>query len=464
MVNDDAIVIGNRLNRLVKLAIDTGEAETIKEAERMFAGFRLTVSVGPAVASSPTHQAALLTIVNTGRRSFLGGVEIVTSTDTPLLVPLAPYRTLKEAIVGLGGKVVNSVREDTPLIVIGDSSVGLGHRFAIRPTFEGWAGGIAPLKGNAVRLAERREFIPSGVMAGALAVAEAFQYLRGSQPMAGRRSTGLSLWRPELDWRHIEAAGRDISRLPSSLWLIGLGNLGQAYLWTLGLLPYANPAELRLVLQDFDVLAESNDSTSLLTQQTLIGQYKTRAMAQWAELRGFRTAIIEQRFAKSFRVGEDEPAVALCGVDNALARISIEDVGFGRIIEAGLGSGTKDFLGFRTHLFPGARKARDIWRDGDSAQIVSVDLPAYKALAATGVDQCGLTQLAGRTVGAPFVGAIAGAAVIAELLRMVNGAHGYDFLDGHLKDLGYRTVVQAQELPPFNPGSTEAMPIKSVLA
>lgn len=455
----DTTVIADRLNRLVKLAIDTGEAETIEDAQRLFAGYRLSVSAGPAVAGSATHQAALLTIVNTGRRSLLGGIEIAGVADMPLLVPLVPYRTLEEAVVGLGGRVVSYVRQDAPVIVVGDGPAGADHGFALRTTFEGWAGGIVPARGDAMRLDERREFVPSGVIAGALAVAETFQHLRQSQPAAGRRSAGLSLWRPELDWREPAAAGPDISRLPSALWLIGLGNLGQAYLWTLGLLPYADPAELRLVLQDFDVLAESNDSTSLLTQQALIGEYKTRAMAQWAERRGFRTAIVERRFTDDFRVGAREPAVGLCGVDNALARFALEDVGFGRIVEAGLGGGTSDFLGFRTHVFPGARKARDIWRDGTSANSVRIDLPAYQALAATGADRCGLTQLAGRTVGAPFVGAIAGAAVIAEVLRMVNGAHGYDLLDGHLKDLGHRTVVQAQDLPPFNPGSAGAAPI-----
>lgn len=453
----DATLIAERLNRLVKLAIDTGEAETIDEAQRLFAGYRLAVSAGPAVAKSPTHQAALLTIVNTGRRSLLGGVEIAGVADAPLLVPLAPFRTLSEAVTGLGGKLVKAVRPDAPLIVIGDSRANAENRFAVQTTFEGWAGGIVPLKAETMRLTERREFVPSGIVAGALAVAEAFQHLRGSQPAAGRRSAGFSLWRPELEWRDVDAAGPEISRLPSALWLIGLGNLGQAYLWTLGLLPYDDPTDLHLVLQDFDLLAESNDSTSLLTQQALIGQYKTRAMAQWAERRGFKTAIVERRFAADFRVGKDEPAVALCGVDNALARSALEDVGFGRIIEAGLGGGTSDFLGFRTHVFPGARKARDIWRDRDAERAVRLDLPAYQSLAATGADRCGLTQLAGRTVGAPFVGAIAGAAVIAELLRMVNGAHGYDLLDGHLKDLSHRTVVRAKELPPFNPGSTKSV-------
>jgi hypothetical protein len=457
MGSADPTMIADRLNRLVKLAIDTGEAETIEEAQRLFSGYRLTVSAGCGVANSATHQAALLTIVNTGRRCVLGGVEIAGVADAPLLVPFAPFRTLAEAVTGLGGKLVDAVLPDAPLIVVGDGPANAGHGFAVRTTFEGWAGGIVPLSAETLRLDERREFVPSGVVAGALAVAEAFQHLRESQPAAGRRSAGLSLWRPELDWREGDGAGPDITRLPSALWLIGLGNLGQAYLWTLGLLPYADPTDLHLVLQDFDVLAESNDSTSLLTQQALVGQYKTRAMAHWAERRGFKTAIVERRFAADFRAGTNEPNVALCGVDNALARSALEDVGFGRIIEAGLGGGTSDFLGFRTHVFPGARKARDIWRDGAAEKAVRLDLPAYRSLAATGADRCGLSQLAGRTVGAPFVGAIAGAAVVGELLRLVSGAHGYDLLDGHLKELGNRTVVRAQELPPFNPGSTESI-------
>ncbi|MDN5870351.1 MAG: hypothetical protein L0H73_06485 [Nitrococcus sp.] len=62
-------------------------------------------------------------------------------------------------------------------------------------------------------------------------------------------------------------------------------------------------------------------------------------------------------------------------------------------------------FGFRTPVFPGARKARDIWRSNAADSAIRIDLPAYKSLAASGADRCGLTQLAGRTVGAPFVGA-----------------------------------------------------------
>src|SRR5262249_47178549 len=154
----------------------------------------------------------------------------------------------------------------------------------------------------------------------ALAVSEVFQRLRG-HAMAGRRAVGLNLWRPEQDWRTGEP-GPALTRLPAAAWLVGLGNLGQAYLWTLGLLPYPRDGA-DLVLQDFDVLARSNVSTSLLTSAELVTARKTRVMAAWAERRGFRTAIVERRFAADFHISDHEPRVALIGVDNALARQAI---------------------------------------------------------------------------------------------------------------------------------------------
>ena len=404
MIETDHTIITDRLNRLVKLAMDTGEAESIEDAEKLFTGYRLAVSAGDDVGHSQTHQAALLTIVNSARRSLLGGIEVEGIAGMKLLVPVPAYHSLEDAVAGLGGRVVQSVSPDTPLVVVGNASTKNQHPFAIRTTFDGWAAGILPLTRDGMRLRERQEFTPAGVLAGALAVTEAFQFLRGNQLAAGRREVGLSLWCPEKQWWDSTASGPVIERLPAALWLIGLGNLGQAYLWTLGMLPYAAPSEVQLVLQDCDTLAPSNDSTSLLTNRELIGIHKTRAMADWAEQRGFKTTIVERRFNADFRVDNDEPALALCGVDNALARSALEDVGFAKVIEAGLGGGTSDFLGFRTHVFPGTRRARDVWKQAHANRDIRIDLPAYKKLAAAGLDRCGLTQLAGRTVGASFVG------------------------------------------------------------
>ena len=138
-------------------------------------------------------------------------------------------------------------------------------------------------------------------------------------PAAGRRTLGLSLWQPnsQCDWLANDDSEPRLTYLPSQLWLIGLGHLGQAYLWGLGLLPYASPRDLSLVLQDVDRITPSTESTSILTNATMVGVKKTRAMADWAERRGFKAAIHERLFDGNFKCRPDEPAVALCGLDNA---------------------------------------------------------------------------------------------------------------------------------------------------
>ncbi len=449
---------GDALHRTIKLALDTGEASSVEEAMRLFEGYRLLLEVGPDVAYSPTLQAALLTAVNTGRRCFLGGVQVVGNLDVAFRVPWRRCRTLADAIIDLQGKLASTVDPALPRIVFGDVGSAAGSSpFAVRATFEGWAGGVIPIE-EAHRLPERQEFTPSGVLAGALSVSEAFQFVRRSNALAGRRAIGLSLWRPEegISWQEKSAYGPPLGILPSRLWIIGLGHLGQAYLWTLGLLPYARPEEVQLVLQDFDALVPANDSTSLLTTKAILGEKKTWAMASWCEERGFQTTICERRFRSNFRVDDDDPGVALCGIDNALGRASLEDVGFRRVIEAGLGRGTEEYLAFQVHTFPAGRSARDRWggfTEGIAAEI-TLHLPAYQSLAA-GLDQCGLTTLAGRSVGASFVGAATATIVIAELLRIVMGEHRYEVIDGTLRSLKHRQAIPYWGPDdPFNPGYT----------
>jgi hypothetical protein len=303
------------------------------------------------------------------------------------------------------------------------------------------------------------------VLAGALAVSEGFQHVRGGNETAGRRDVGMSLWRPgpDVSWLAEEAVGPPLRLLPSKLWMIGLGHLGQAFLWTIGLLPYADPTELALVLQDIDTLVEANDSTSPLTHVALIGQKKARAMARWAEARGFRTTITERRFADDFKVSPDEPSIALCGVDNPQARTVLEKVGFGRVVEAGLGKGPIEYLAFQVHTFPGLQQAQEVWSAARVAKAASAPapgltrLPAYAAMAADGMDQCGLTLLAGHSVGASFVGVTVSTLVVAEVLRALEGGTVSGLIDGSLRDLGRRTVLPA-ELASFpNPGFCPAV-------
>ena len=313
-----------------------------------------------------------------------------------------------------------------------------------------------------IRLDELTEFTPAGVLAGAVGVSEAFQHVRGRNALAGHRAVGLSLWQPDsrTTWLDDPEDGPQLEWLPSSCWLIGLGHLGQAYLWSIGFLPYANPSAVKLLLQDYDDLVLANDSTSLLTNRQLIGQRKTRAMAAWCEQRGFETRINERRFAGNFEIDEEEPQVALCGVDNEFARAALEDVGFAQIIEAGLGRGTEEYLALQIHCFPAERSALDRWRPSDSNNPSEslIGQPAYDSLAAAGIDKCGLTMLANRAVGASFVGAFTATLVISELLRMALGEHRYGVIDGSLRSPeSFEFIRSASLFDPFNPGVTPAV-------
>jgi hypothetical protein len=444
--------IANELHRTAKLALDTGEATSIGDAMSIFSTYRAQFVLGPEVAESESLQAAVLTAVNCAARTLLGGVTIV-GADVPLRLTLPPSVSLLEAVRAFGASPARAAEAGVPTVAFGTPNIEEVDRLAIRVVVRGWSGGVTPVA-QEITDEGAAEITTAGVLAGALAVSEIFQRLRGHS-MACRRATGLNLWRPEQDWLRGED-GPALTRLPSSAWLVGLGNLGQAYLWTLGLLPYG-PDALDLVLHDFDVLAISNVSTSLLTTPDLVGRHKSRALARWAGARGFRTVLIERRFADDFRVGPREPSIALVGVDNALARQATEDVGFERVIDAGLGKGPQDFLGIDVHTFPGARSARMIWQNTATGE-TELSQPAYRDLLARGGDRCGIVRLAGRSIGAPFVGAVAAALVVGEFLRLAIGVHRHELVSCHLRDLRGRTVIRGAPWPPFNPGTVQPYP------
>lgn len=453
MTSLDTFALGEGLHRLAKVALDSGEAASVEEAMALFARYSLHIHVGASVATSPAQQAALLTAVNAARRAFLGGVTVSGVADAPLAVPLGRAGSLAAMVASVGGQIVADRPDAASYLAVGMG--GAAPESGVRVAARGWVASCSAVADESLE-DDPEAFVLAGVAAGAIGVAECFQQVRGRTPAAGRRRVALSLWRPDLAADAPEALGAWPIALPSSAWLIGLGNLGQAYLWSLGMLPYASPGEVRLVLQDFDRIAPSNDSTSLLTDISMVGAYKTRAMAAWAEGCGFTTSLVERRFDHLLQVGDDDPPVALCGVDNALARSALEDAGFARVLEAGLGNGVSDFLALRLHSFPARRSARSIWSNPTPDRSELLDQPAYRALEVQGADKCGLVQLAGRTVGAPFVGALAGAMVIAELVKLANGGPNIALLDLHLRaPEQLQAFAQSSEFF-FNPGVTTA--------
>ena len=446
---------GDVLHRLVKHAIDSGTCASIAEAEALFSRYRLHLSL-PADAASGEHQAALLTCVALGRRVCLGGVTVEGMLDVPLSVPMPLGPTLGDAVIALGG-VVAGANANTPTVTIGRAPQPRREGFHVRTTYAGWRGGIVPAHA-AVNSAGPEAMPLAAMLAAALAVNEAFLFMSAGGSSWGRRVTGLSLWDLGADWLDAPGGEPELSYLPSRLWLIGLGHLGQAYLWGLGLLPFPHPTELQLVLQDTDVITPSTESTSVLSDARSVGQKKTRAMAAWAEQRGFTASIQERSFDASFHRQPNEPAIALCGIDNAVGRGALDKVGFDLVVEAGLGRGHRDFRTMRLHTLPGSRPAAALWRSsGEGREDVS-QREAYQRLMREGsLDRCGVTLLAGKAVGAPFVGAAAATLALAEVLRLLHGGSIYQMVDLDLLSIEHRSaVLNPLDFSRFNPGFVRA--------
>lgn len=443
---------GDVLHRLVKQAIDSGSCASIADAEALFSRYRLHVWL-PDDASNPAHQAALLTCVALGRRVCLGGVTVDGAVDVPLTLPMPLGSTLGEAVTALGGFTAGATA-DTPTVTIGPTPQTRRDGFHVRTAYAGWRGGIVPAHAS-VNPSGPKPMPLAPMLSAALAVNEAFLFMSTGGSSCGRRVTGMSLWdlRPDADWLTASSSEPELAYLPSSLWLIGLGHLGQAYLWGLGLLPFPDPSKLKLVLQDTDTITPSTESTSILSDVRSVGLKKTRAMASWAERRGFTTSIHERLFDAAFRRQPEEPAIALCGIDNAVGRNALDKVGFDLVVEAGLGRGHRDFRTMRLHTLPCGRPAAALWRGRDRLEDVSQQ-KAYRRLMREGsLDHCGVTLLAGKAVGAPFVGAAAATLALADVLRLLHGGPIYQMVDLDLLCVEHRNaVLNAVDFSRFNPG------------
>jgi hypothetical protein len=441
----NALIDHTRLHRTAKYFMDNGRAATHDDAMDILRGFGASVRVGTEAATSVAHQVALLTLVNLTRRTLLGGIEVLGVPDAPLLVPLARARTLADAVLELGGTLAPSANPLWPIVQLGTAPDAGNTAWAL--TWQGWRGGVVP-QHDARRLADDEANPLAAAMAAAAAAAELFAWHANDHPMAGRRAAGLSLWNPGTDWLAPDESEPPLSYLPSAVWLIGLGNLGQAFAWLLACLPYTDRRKVELTLQDYDVVADSNDSTSLLSSLPLVGIKKTRVAAHWLEAAGFTTALEERRFGPWTLRGPHDPAVAFCGVDNAPTRADLGSAKFELVVEAGLGAGPGGFRNFSLHTFPASRRPEQIWRREDAGSAIDVSaMPAYSALQKSGLDTCGLAQLASRTVGVPFVGLIAAALAVSELLRRLHGVEGVETASASVLNLGDIACVRIPVSP-----------------
>ena len=428
------------LHRTVKRLVDSGRAKSFDEAQAIAEGFRLHLDLS---ASRCLHeQIAAIALVELGRRAFLGGVSVSGALDVALHHMLGDETLLRDALTRAGASAAEPA-DGVPIIKVGAAGDPRS-RFHLRLLMAGWRAGVAPVNEPFEMVAASEEYVMplAAVASAALAVSQAFRYVSDGYSV-GSEVIGLSLWAPgALAWSAAHADGPRLQVLPSSVWLLGLGHLGQAFAWCLSLLPYppGKDKRPRLLLQDTDVVGASTESTSVLTNADHMNRQKTRVVADWMDRQGFATNIVERGFDAYTRRGTDEPSLVFCGVDNPEARRALDSAGFGFIVEAGLGSRYDDFQCLRVHTFPATRSTAETWGSRPQ-QPEPVLNGAYAVLMARGANRCGVVQLAGKAVGAAFVGAFTAALAVSEALRVLHGHAPSEVADIDMFALECRSVV-----------------------
>ncbi|MDV4179771.1 hypothetical protein R1521_14780 [Rhizobium brockwellii] len=412
------------VSRISKLLIDRNGEDPGSVLMRR-RKFTVTLRLGDDVGGSRSLQLAALTAARLANWCFPGAVHVdapASVLDARALVGAPKSTSLGIALARELGKRGMTPTEGGRVLLFGNAA---HNGAALRVTFDGWVAVTGP-QHTLSRYAEREHCSLAPILAAALAISETFLGFAGIDVTAGRRVVGLSLWRPDLGHADPDAVGSVVTALPKQAWLLGLGHLGNAYLWALATLPFAKPADVLLYLLDFDRVEKANTETGVLFRSRDIGRFKTRVCSDWLEQFKINTCLVERRFDDRLRRLDGEPALALSGFDNNEARQLLVDANFGRVVDSGLGGTATNFDSISLRTWPNARAADAIWpvlsaNEKEEAEKrawkAAEENPGYRRLKR---DRCGLIEYAGKSVAVPFAGIAAATLVVADTLRVLN--------------------------------------------
>lgn len=400
-----------RRSRVTKALTDAGLAASFPDAEARLDAVDACVVLGGDQASTRAGQAAVLTAVASAFKCFGRVTVAMFPTAAPLLVDFPLGATLAEAAVKLGAEVVaEAPATATHRVAIGGALSGQGWEVACW-----WDRWLAGLRTEGAACGDSRLGL-AGVYAGALAVRQIFaSVLIG--PGFIPRDTTLSLWEP---WTEAPTdLGPAWFTAPNALWLVGLGHLGQGFVWNLLTLPYRGPRQA--VLQDDQRICVENEPTSLLVVGQGERRRKVRVAAGWLDPAGWDTRLIERRHQGEIKPTKDDPPLLLSGLDDVRPRRILAELGFDYMIDAGIGHGPGDFEGLQIRTIPNGVTTKKLWNAPPPPRLVDdlLEKAAYQALKMQ--DQaCGAYTLADGSVAVPFVGAATGALTIAQAIRLAS--------------------------------------------
>jgi hypothetical protein len=432
-------------SRITKALTDAARAGSFKEAEARLDAVRIAVVLGFDQGATAAGQTAALTAVATARKCF-GRVTLVSQTDAPLIAALPLGGTVHAAARRLGGKVSRTwPARTTHAIIIGEEPFDAP--WIIHCWWGRW---LAGTRAREETLGDSRLAL-AGVFAAALAMRQIFACVLAAKSLRPRDAT-VSLWSP---WETAtsENAGPERFDVPDHLWFLGLGHLGQGFIWNLCLLGAKGG---RAVLQDDQAIGEENEATSLLVLPGKIGTKKARIAAAWLTAAGWTTDILERRHHGDIRLLPDDPPYLLSGLDRVEPRLVMARHGFDYMIDAGLGHGPHDFEGIQLRVIAKGVSADDLWNTLDDAVDAKLaerkSSAAYRDLEAR-IGLCGIVSFAEASTSVPFVGAAAGALVIAQAIRLASMNPTARFLQMQMSAPEMVSVAEFTEEPLNNMGS-----------
>jgi hypothetical protein len=431
-------------SRITKAFTDASRADSFSEAEARLDAVHVAVVVGTDQMTTAAGQAAVLTAIVTARKCF-GRVTLVISCDAPLITKLPLGATLKRAARRLGARISKTPSaKTTHTITMGTAP--RGKRWSIQCWWDRWLSGI---RAHDERVGDSRLAL-SGVFAAALAVRQIFACVLAGKTLRARDAT-ISLWSP---WMPADRGdvGPQHFDVPDQFWFLGLGHLGQGFVWNLCLLGSKGG---RAIAQDDQVIGEENEATSLLVLSGDIGEKKARIAADWLRACGWTTNIIERRHYGDIRLQPDDPPYLLSGLDRVEPRLRLATHGFDYMIDAGLGHGPHDFDGIQLRVIAKGTSPSDLWSSDahEAAPRGRLTNAAYSDLEKK-IGQCGVVSFAEASTSVPFVGAAAGALVIAQAIRLASLEPTTRFLQVELGATEFATHAELTAQPNVNLGST----------
>lgn len=396
-----------RLNRTMKMALDDGTASSVEMAEQLFQSFHVQLVVGREIVGNRPLQATLLTLLNAAPRTFLGDVTVSGELDVQFDIGWYQGETVR-TVAARYGVTCTPCPLPRPTLLIGGSTASIDHMFKLHVALD--ASGFVLSPDGALRPSSSSS-IAAGVAAAGVALNECFQFQYFRRAYAGQRVIRFSL-----------PGGHRPTDSANPTWVVGLGHVGQAFLWCAALNGGPGSPVSAFYLQDFDRVTLSGISTGLLTDWADVGFPKAEIAAAKMAKAGFLCTTVLERAEPA----EPPPACAkLCivAVDSYGFRRQLDKLRGCRIIEGGIGDGTSGFTQIQVHELPGRRSAADIWCGDDpvATRRISLGSPAYQNLLRQNGDECGTTQLAGRSVATPFVGAFLGAIMYASAYDVLVG-------------------------------------------